>query len=157
MYNKSVSCWISALNKRFGFWVLHLTSGPRGRGAESLTSRLCGQKKHEQITEEQKNLTSCIAERQKLTQEFKRRTEMLKQSVEEEQHHYQQKLQDEKVCRLQSSHLSLVVSVISTHTHDTGKIKTPTVGVRLFSQTSQSLELFPPTVPRLTANMSIFF
>lgn len=115
--------------------------------------------------EEQKALKASIKDRQKLTQEFNQRTEKLKQSVEEDQHHYQQKLQAEKVwiliwlssVVLHSSHVSLVGSVISTHTHDVGKINTPTVGIKSFSQTSQSVELFPPTVPRLTANMSIFF
>lgn len=47
--------------------------------------------------EEQKALTACIEERQKLTQEFNQRTEKLKQSVEEDQHRYQQTLQAEKV------------------------------------------------------------
>lgn len=71
-------------------------------------------------------LRACIEERQKLTQEFNQRTEKVKQSLQEDQHHYQQKLQAEKVWTLiclssvvpQSSHLSLVVSVISAHTHD---------------------------------------
>lgn len=47
--------------------------------------------------EEQKVLTDSIKERQKLTQEFNQRTEKLKQNVDEDQHHYQQKLQAEKV------------------------------------------------------------
>lgn len=107
-------------------------------------------------------LTASIEDRQKLTQEFNQRAEKLKQSVEEDQHRYRQKLQAEEVwiliwlssVVLHGSRVSLVVSVISTHSHDTGKINTPTVG-RI--QTSQSVELFPPTVPRLTANTSTFF
>lgn len=47
--------------------------------------------------EEQKALTASIEDRQKLTQEFNQRVEKLKQSVEEDQHRYQQKLQAEKV------------------------------------------------------------
>lgn len=47
--------------------------------------------------EEQKALKVCIKDRQKLTQEFNQRAEKLKQIVEEDRHHYQQKLQAEKV------------------------------------------------------------
>ncbi|XP_070837363.1 interferon-induced 35 kDa protein [Chaetodon trifascialis] len=53
-------------------------------------------KKHEQLLQEQKELAACRDDRQELTREFKRRTEKLSQTLEEDKRAYKQKIEHEK-------------------------------------------------------------
>lgn len=68
-------------------------------GAKSLSQHLivCLQRKYEKIMKEQDVLRSSIQQRKELTCQFQRHKVKLRQSLQEDQEHYRQRLEADKV------------------------------------------------------------
>lgn len=56
----------------------------------------CSQKKYEQLLQDQKELAASTDDQRKMADEYRRRTQTLKQKVEEEQSCHKEKLQSDE-------------------------------------------------------------